>query len=95
MINNATDYGYFPAGAFGTTCAACGKHADGYCCDGHGKRLSFDAWAAGVDREICRIEGTIRNEVTAPYSEMYLQGLSVMAAVDAAYFKSAFSKALT
>lgn len=76
-IHSASDHGYQPAPA---RCIACGSH-ELDCCDGHGKRLSFDAWGAAVDRRICAITGVERNEITAPYSEFYLIGLGVEEAV--------------
>jgi len=82
MIHNQSDYGY-PTGALSMLCVACGS-TQLHCCDGHGRRLPFSAWAAAVDAEICRIEDTKQNEITAPYAEMYGRGLSVMAAVDEA-----------
>jgi hypothetical protein len=81
-MNYQSDYGYL-TGAISMSCCACGSTTL-YCCDGHGRRLSFDAWGKAVDAEICKINETERNEVEAAYAEMYLEGLSVMAAVDRA-----------
>lgn len=79
-MNSASDHGYTPGPL---RCSACGSH-ETYCCDGEGRRPSFDLWASWVDREICRIEQTERNEVTYAYAEAYMRGLSVAAAVEEA-----------
>lgn len=79
-MHSASDHGYVAA----SYCSACGS-ADLHCCDGTGRRLSFDAWAAAVDAEICRVEGTDDNYITAPYVEMYSEGLTVKQAVERAY----------
>lgn len=80
-MNNASDYNYQSSALM--LCMACGS-LELHCCDGHGRRLSFDAWASAVDAEICKIGDTETNGIEAPYAEMYLEGLSVMAAVDRA-----------
>ena len=78
-----SDYGYVASGAVSTNCGACGS-GELFCCNGAGKRLSFDAWAKYVDAEICRVEGTEHNFIEAPYAEMYQRGLSIAAAVEEA-----------
>ena len=83
MPLNASDFGYVSSGACSMLCAACGKPGL-YCCDGTGKRLSFNDWIKAVDKEICRVLETDRNEVTFPYAESYQAGMGVMATVDAA-----------
>lgn len=82
-MNSASDHGYSASGAFSMRCCACGSF-ERHCCDGQRRCLSFDDWAEAVDEEICKINETITNEVTAPYAEMYAEGISVMAAVERA-----------
>ena len=81
-MHNHSDFGY-NSGAISMQCHACGS-IDRDCCDGHGRRLSFDEWALAVDRRVCRADGTDRNERTASYTELYQAGASVAAAVEAA-----------
>lgn len=80
MFNSAHDHGYLNNTS---RCVACGS-TENYCCDGSGHRLMFDDWAHHVDSEICMINGTEDNTVTAPYAEMYMDGLTVAQAVEKA-----------
>lgn len=47
-------------------------------------RNDFNHWADLVDAQICRLLGAGINDLTAPYSEWFLAGLSPMDAALAA-----------
>lgn len=78
-MNNQSDHGY--SIGHSVACIACGSN-DLHCCDGKGGRISFDAWADAVANQASLEGGLPPSEITAPYAEMYQEGLSVRAAVE-------------
>ena len=61
-MNHQSDFGY-STGAVSMTCIACGKYADGFCCDGHGNPLTE------LDRARITLAKAMLNQVGVEWEE--------------------------